>query len=464
MLINLDITYKTTIDNPSKRVLEISDAFGVGINESHKHVIIENLTIPEFQIMYLTGMSGSGKTSMLNYFKEEYSFTEPVIEFDSEKPIIDTIGKDTENALFLLNLVGLGEAFLYIKPYKVLSDGQKYRYKIAKIIESGQKVWCIDEFCSFLDRTTAKIVAFNTQKIARKLGVKLIVATAHDDLKNYIQADYVFDFGMGEGLEITRNTKEVINPFVDELEITPGTIEDYKKLGKYHYKNKDARFTKYIFKMMYKRILVGVAVYSMPRQQLVGRNVFFNKKYVNERGIPKLSEVNKDFLMGSRFIIHPMFRGVGLGSELVRKTAPQVDRPYIEIVSTMSKYNKFLEQAGAHYVCDNLNEDKIKKQEKIIKLFEKYNLNYELISSIDYCQKVLDTVPVEELKNAIYGVLRPNFFNNRARFKKYGIDFQTKKEFMEPDFPLTPEILSLAKWPTTTYYIWDNTKIESSQK
>ncbi|MEN7436454.1 hypothetical protein AAGV27_15010 [Bacillus velezensis] len=229
MLINLDITYKTTIDNPSKRVLEISDAFGVGINESHKHVIIENLTIPEFQIMYLTGMSGSGKTSMLNYFKEEYSFTEPDIEFDSEKPIIDTIGKDTENALFLLNLVGLGEAFLYIKPYKVLSDGQKYRYKIAKIIESGQKVWCIDEFCSFLDRTTAKIVAFNTQKIARKLGVKLIVATAHDDLKNYIQADYVFDFGMGEGLEITRNTKEVINPFVDELEITPGTIEDYKK-------------------------------------------------------------------------------------------------------------------------------------------------------------------------------------------------------------------------------------------
>lgn len=251
MLIDLNITYRTTIDNPSKRVLEISDAFGVGINESHKHVIVENLTIPEFNIMYLTGMSGSGKTSMLNYFKKEYNFTEPNVGFDSDKPIIDTLGKDTEEALFLLNLVGLGEAFLYIKPFKVLSDGQKYRYKIAKIIESDQKVWCIDEFCSFLDRTTAKIVSYNTQKIARKMGVKLIVATAHNDLQDYLQADYVFDFGMGEGLEIVHNTKSVTNPFLEQIRIEKGTIEDYKKLGKYHYKNTEARFTKNIFKMGY---------------------------------------------------------------------------------------------------------------------------------------------------------------------------------------------------------------------
>lgn len=458
VLLDLDIVYKTTIVNPSKRVLEISDAFGVGIDESHKHVIVENLIIPEFNILYLTGMSGSGKTSMLDYFKKAYNFTDPKIEFESEKPIIDTIGKNTEEALYLLNLVGLGEAFLYIKPFKVLSDGQKYRYKLAKIIESNQKVWCIDEFCSFLDRTTAKIVAYNTQKVARKLGVKLIVATAHDDLQEYIQADYVFNFGMGEGLEIIRNLSEPINPFLDQIRIEEGTIEDYKKLGKYHYKNTEARFTKKIFKMMFKDILIGVAVYSMPRQQLVGRNVYFNKKYINERGIPNLKAVNKDFLMGSRYIIHPMFRGVGLGSELVKKTAPLVDIPYIEIVSTMSKYNKFLEQAGAIYVCDNLTAEKIKKQEKILNLFNEYDLNYELISSLDYCQKVINTIPDKELKNAIYAVLRPNFFNNRARFKKYGIDFQTKKEFMETT--LTPELLTLAKWPTTTYYLWINREVE----
>jgi ABC-type ATPase with predicted acetyltransferase domain len=343
---DLNIVYKTNIVNPSDRILKIADAFGVGIDETHKQIIVENLTIPDFEVLYLTGMSGSGKSSLLNEFKKEYEFKEPDIDTETDSPIVDMIGKDLNEALYLLNLVGLGEAFLYVKPYKILSDGQKYRYHIAKLIESNQNVWCIDEFCSFLDRTTAKIVSYNIQKIARRLHKKLIVATAHNDLQEHLQADYVFDFDMGEGLVIERNHFENKNPFIDNIKIESGTIEDYKKLGKYHYKNSEARFTKYIFKMMYKNMLIGVAVYSMPKQQLVGRNVYFNKKYINERGIPILKEVNKDFLTGSRFIIHPMFRGIGLGVELVKRTAPLVDRPYIEIVSTMSKYNKFLEKAG----------------------------------------------------------------------------------------------------------------------
>ena len=456
MVINLDIIYKTNIENPSDRVLEIADAFGVGIDESHKHIIVENLTIPDFNILYLTGMSGSGKSSLLNEFKKIYSFKEPEIDTETNLPIIDTIGKDVDEALYLLNLVGLGEAFLYVKPYKLLSDGQKYRYKIAKIIESGQKVWCIDEFCSFLDRTTAKIVSYNVQKIARKLGVKVIVATAHNDLQAYLQADYVFDFGMGEGLTIERFTQKPKNPFMEFIKIEEGTIEDYKKLGKYHYKNTEAKFVKKIFKMLYNNLLIGVAVYSAPKQQLVGRNIYFGKKYVNEKGVPILSDVNRDIIMGSRFIIHPMFRGIGLGAELVRLTAPLVDKPYIEIISTMSKYNKFLEKAGAIYVCDNLTEQKKKLQEKIETLLNKYGFKYELISSLSYCQKILDTIPENEIKKAFYGVLRANFLNNRARFKKYGINLQTKKDFL--DMQLTPKIISLAKWATTQYYIWDNTK------
>lgn len=451
---DLDITYKTNIVNPSDRVIEIADAFGVGIDETHKHIIVENLTIPDFDVLYLTGMSGSGKSSLLNEFKKEYNFVKPHFDEQCDTPIIDSIGKDVTEALYLLNSVGLGEAFIYVKPYKYLSDGQKYRYEIAKLIESDQKVWCIDEFCSFLDRTTAKIVSYNIQKVARKFNKKLIVATAHNDLQEFLQADYVFDFEMGEGLVIERFIHTDVNPFLKDITIEVGNITDYKRLGKYHYKNTEARFTKYIFKMMYKDMLVGVSVFSMPKQQLVGRNVYFNKKYTNEKGVPLLSEVNKDFLSGSRFIIHPMFRGVGLGTELVKRTSCLVDVPYVEIVSTMSKYNKFLEKAGAVYVCDNMTEEKNKKQDKIKKLFDKYNLQYEFITSPSYCKKVLEIIPDEELKNAIYAVLRPNFFNNRARFKKYGIDFQKKQEFMETK--LIPELLCLAKWPTTEYYIWEN--------
>ena len=151
-----------------------------------------------------------------------------------------------------------------------------------------------------------------------------------------------------------------------------------------------------------------------------------------------------------------MFRGIGLGRELVNLTSEMVDIKYIEIISAMSKYNKFLDNTKALFVSNNLTSEKILKTNKVIKLFEQYNLHYEFISSPLYSQKIIDTIPNEELKSVIYPILRPNFFNNRARFKKYGIDFQTKKDFM--NITLIPELLSLATWATTEYYIIENEK------
>ncbi|MDH5438485.1 MAG: hypothetical protein OEX76_06245 [Candidatus Bathyarchaeota archaeon] len=40
----------------------------------------------------------------------------------------------------------------------------------------------MDEFCANLNRGTAKIVAFNVQKLARKLGKAVVAATTHTDI------------------------------------------------------------------------------------------------------------------------------------------------------------------------------------------------------------------------------------------------------------------------------------------
>jgi ABC-type proline/glycine betaine transport system ATPase subunit len=62
------------------------------------------------------------------------------------------------------------------RKFKELSDGQKYRYKLAKLIDQGEKkVWIIDEFCASLDKVMAKIIAYLIQKVARKLGNTVIV-------------------------------------------------------------------------------------------------------------------------------------------------------------------------------------------------------------------------------------------------------------------------------------------------
>jgi ABC-type dipeptide/oligopeptide/nickel transport system ATPase component len=97
-------------------------------------------------------------------------------------PLIDTVGATVEEGMKLLSKVGLNDAFLFVRSYSQLSDGQKYRYRLAKLIESGAQWWVMDEFCATLDRETAKIVAYNVQKLARKLGRAVIAATTHVDL------------------------------------------------------------------------------------------------------------------------------------------------------------------------------------------------------------------------------------------------------------------------------------------
>lgn len=53
---------------------------------------------------------------------------------------------------------------------------------LTMLIESGRQYWVMDEFCATLERDTAKIVAFNVQKQARRTGKAVIAATTHTDL------------------------------------------------------------------------------------------------------------------------------------------------------------------------------------------------------------------------------------------------------------------------------------------
>lgn len=99
------------------------------------------------------------------------------IQPDPGKPLIETVGKTVEEGLGLLSKVGFNDAFLFLRSFEQLSDGQKYRYRIAKMMESKAQFWIMDEFAATLDRDTAKIVAFNVQKLTRQEGKAVLAAT-----------------------------------------------------------------------------------------------------------------------------------------------------------------------------------------------------------------------------------------------------------------------------------------------
>lgn len=197
----------------SDRVLEIAEAFGLGLDDK-EFVVFDNqpIDIEQGDVVYITGQSGSGKSTVLRELASQMrSAGLGVADIDEikllDKPLIDQIGKTTQQALSLLSVAGLNDAYLFIRKPQELSDGQRYRFRLAKVIESGAKVWVADEFLAVLDRTTAKVLAFNLQKVARKNGATLMVATTHMDMVDDLAPNVYIDKRFREKIEIV-NTPE----------------------------------------------------------------------------------------------------------------------------------------------------------------------------------------------------------------------------------------------------------------
>ncbi|MEF0354007.1 ATP-binding cassette domain-containing protein, partial [Klebsiella pneumoniae] len=191
--------------NKTIRTLEIAESFGLGLDEK-AWTLYDNLEldIERGDVVYVTGQSGSGKSVVLRELQRLMADAGQRVAsiddfvFADDTNVIDQLGKTTSDALGLLSMAGLNDAYLFVRKPSEMSDGQKYRLKIAKLIESGADVWVADEFGAVLDRVTAQVVASNLQRAARAVGATVIVATTHEDLKNALRPS----------VQITKHYKE----------------------------------------------------------------------------------------------------------------------------------------------------------------------------------------------------------------------------------------------------------------
>ncbi|EPL5639865.1 ATP-binding cassette domain-containing protein [Klebsiella pneumoniae] len=200
----INVSFNTRV-NKTIRTLEIAESFGLGLDEK-AWTLYDNLEldIERGDVVYVTGQSGSGKSVVLRELQRLMADTGQRVAsiddfvFADDTNVIDQLGKTTSDALGLLSMAGLNDAYLFVRKPSEMSDGQKYRLKIAKLIESGADVWVADEFGAVLDRVTAQVVASNLQRAARAVGATVIVATTHEDLKNALRPS----------VQITKHYKE----------------------------------------------------------------------------------------------------------------------------------------------------------------------------------------------------------------------------------------------------------------
>lgn len=200
----INVSFNTRV-NKTIRTLEIAESFGLGLDEK-AWTLYDNLEldIERGDVVYVTGQSGSGKSVVLRELQRLMADVGQRVAsiddfvFADDANVIDQLGKTTSDALGLLSMAGLNDAYLFVRKPSEMSDGQKYRLKIAKLIESGADVWVADEFGAVLDRVTAQVVASNLQRAARAVGATVIVATTHEDLKNALRPS----------VQITKHYKE----------------------------------------------------------------------------------------------------------------------------------------------------------------------------------------------------------------------------------------------------------------
>lgn len=153
----------------------------------------------EWKIGLVVGPSGSGKTSIGRQLWGGEAFYDEG-GWPDGRPIVDAItpGGDFDAVTGALAAVGLGTVPTWLRPYSVLSNGEKFRANLARVICDAPGRVVIDEFTSVVDRQIAKFGALAFQKAWRRTGGQCVLLSCHYDIIDWVEPDWVFDTGTGK--------------------------------------------------------------------------------------------------------------------------------------------------------------------------------------------------------------------------------------------------------------------------
>jgi len=222
---------KTSEYKESFRTRLVKDSFDLQTEKVEERFKGEIDLSGDWKIGVIWGNSGTGKTVIAKeIFGEDY-----VTSFaHSDNSIIDDFqdGIETREIFSILNSVGFSSPPSWLKPYSVLSNGEKMRVDLALALLSDKKTIVFDEFTSVVDRTVAKVGSHAVSKAIRRSNKRFVAVACHSDILEWLQPDWEL---CTDDMQFTRRSLQ--RPSI-ELQI-------YKEKGKWvffrkhHYLNHD---------------------------------------------------------------------------------------------------------------------------------------------------------------------------------------------------------------------------------
>jgi hypothetical protein len=176
------------------------------------HVEIPS-ALDEWQIGLIVGPSGSGKSTVArrafqNHFYEGF-------DWPRDQAVVDCFGDvPVRSVVDLFTAVGFGSPPSWVKPYHVLSNGERFRCDLARALSAGLGTgdWGLpefqipvcssqpplvvfDEFTSVVDRNVAKVCSAAIGKGIRcgHLPCRFVAVTCHYDVADWLAPDWILE-------------------------------------------------------------------------------------------------------------------------------------------------------------------------------------------------------------------------------------------------------------------------------
>lgn len=269
--------------------------FDVPFSEKSTVIINNNIELPsDWQIGLIYGPSGCGKSTLLKQFGEIKNPT-----WDNNKSTISNFHPISfEDASHALCSVGFSTIPSWYRPYSVLSNGEKFRADLARVLVDDDNIHLVDEFTSVVDRTVAKTASSAVSKYIRKnQNKKVIFASCHEDIIEWLQPDWIYNPLEGKTV-LPRGCLQ--RPQI-ELEIFRAKYEAWELFKQHHYLSHDLNKAAKCF-----------IVYWEGKPVAFNATLAFPNPFI------------KNGWRGSRTVVLPDYQGLGIGSMLSDHVASMV--------------------------------------------------------------------------------------------------------------------------------------------